>query len=66
MFKIRTLNNISTIGLQRLLAVDYSVGDDIAYTLMDVDRVLPPALMAEIAAIPGVLATHALTDVMPS
>lgn len=37
--------------------------DNIAYTLVDVDNTLPPALVTEIAAIPGVLATRVLTGV---
>jgi len=39
---------------------------DIAYTLVDIDSALPPTLLAEIAAIPGVLATRALIGVTPS
>jgi len=34
---------------------------DLAYTLVDVDTAIPPELVAEIAAIPGVLATRAIS-----
>lgn len=39
---------------------------DLAYTLVDVDTAIPSELVAEIAAIPGVLATRAISGAPPA
>jgi D-3-phosphoglycerate dehydrogenase len=65
MFKIQTLNNSSTLGLERLPRERYPVASgisrgDLACTPVEVDSAIPAGVVGGIKASQGVLPTRAL------